>query len=174
MKVLPTILVGATAAGLIWGIRYYNNLRRTEKKTAVVLGVRAPKLSWKGLELVVEFNILNPGNEDVIMAKPLIKFTHKGSQLGTSSYDQMDIPDAIKTSKGHIRIPRSGETGIISTPVLLPIFSLAGAGANLVAILEDRLKGGSKVAKFDVEVNTTIFAVGGIQVPYDDKQVIAI
>ncbi|MCR9171924.1 MAG: hypothetical protein NXI10_05500 [bacterium] len=165
------ILIGI---GLVAGGRYVYNLTRTQNKAAVQLGGRVHKMTMQGIELLVSFNIKNPGNSSMEMAIPLIKLFHSGTLLGASSMTQVDIPDATKGSNGRIRIPANSETGVISTIILLPYLSLTGLGANLVATLKDRLKGGSQKVKFTVETNTTIFTPLGGEIPYDDKQVIAV
>lgn len=173
MKGSTITFIGAGIA-LLWGGHYFLNAQRTKNQAAVVIGAKAQEMNWQGAVISVKFNIKNPGNRQIEMAIPLIKIMYKGSLLGTSSMSEVDIPDAAKSSKGRMLIPANGETGDISTTITFPLLSMVGFGANLVAIIKNRIKEEGEKVKLNVETISTIYTPVGVQYAYNDKQVIAV
>ncbi|MBL4862191.1 MAG: hypothetical protein JKY09_04130 [Crocinitomicaceae bacterium] len=168
MKLWSGILIGGA---VFFTGRYLISLNRASKKVVVQISGRVHKVTLKGIEVFLDYNIKNPTRSNMEMAVPLIKLSHAGQVLVSSSMALVDIPDATKSANGRIKIKPFQETGTITTSVLLPYLSLIGVRANLVATLKDRLNGGEKKIKFVIETNTMIFTSVG-NFPYDEKQVI--
>lgn len=170
MKLLKTILIGGV---VFFGGRYLLSLNRASKKAVVQVGGRVHKVTFAGIVVVINYNIKNPTNASMEMAVPLIKLSHNGKLLASSSMELVEIPEDAQSANGRIMIKPNEETGNIATSILLPYLSLIGLGASLIASLKDRLNASSdeKKIKFEIETNSTIYTKVG-RYPYEDKQII--
>lgn len=134
MKVLTGLLItGAVVAGA----SALMALNRASKKIATQITARVHKITTQGVVVVLGYNIKNPTRAALKMAIPLITVNYGNMQLAQSSLSKVNVPPAILTSEGHIRIEKHKETGMIYTEVTLPYFSLLSAGFDLVKKLKD-------------------------------------
>lgn len=173
MKIIKNILIGA---GLFFTGRYIWSLSRTGQKAVVEIDGRVHKVTFAGVEVVVNYNIKNPTRSSIEMAAPLISLSYNGTVLASSSMSLVDIPEEVRTPKDMIKILPFKETGKISTSILLPHLSILGAGANLLSQLKDRLNSGSdiiKKVKLEIITTSTVFTKLG-SYPYDEKTVIEV
>jgi hypothetical protein len=169
MSWIKTIAIG----GAIFLVgRHFLSLNRASKTAAVDVGGRVHRVSIEGIELMLDYNIKNPTRSRMEMAVPLIKLIYNGTVIATTSMSQVVIPEAVRSASGRIRIEPFKETGIISTPVLLPYLNLISVGANLISRLKDRLTGQpDQPIKVEIQTTTTFFTALA-SIPYDEKQII--
>lgn len=172
MKALKIIAIGGA---VFLGGRYLFSLNRAGNKAVVQLGGKVEKVTIEGVVVVLKYNIKNPTRSSIEMAAPLIKLSHNGKILASSSLALVEIPEDVRSTNGRIKILPYKETGIITTSILLPFLSLIGTGANLITRLKNRLNpdADQQTVKFDVETNSTVFTQVG-SYPYDDKVTIEV
>src|SRR5688500_2585724 len=170
MKALKIIAIGGA---VFLGGRYLFSLKRTGNKAVVQVGGKVDKVTISGVVVELKFNIKNPTRSNIEMAIPLIKLSHDGKILASSSMALVEIPVESQSDNGRIRILPYKETGTITTSILLPFLSLIGTGANLVTRLKNKLDPAAQqvTIKFEIETNSTIYTSLG-DYPYDDKSII--
>ena len=172
MKALKIIGVGVLA---FFGGRYLWQLSRTGSKAVVAVSGRVHKATLEGVEVILKYNIKNPTKTSIEMAVPLIKLSHNGKVLASTSMSLVEIPEDVRSTNGRIKILPFKETGQITTSLLVPYLTVVGAGANLFSILQSRTEEGSdeKPIEFEIETISTVFTKVG-SIPYDDKVTVTI
>lgn len=172
MKALGFIVIGGA---VFLGGRYLFSLNRAQNKAVIEASGKVDKVALNGVWVELKFNIKNPTNSNIEMAIPLVKLSHNGKILASSSMALVEIPEAVRTANGRIRIVPYNETGIISTKILLPLISLVGTGANLLTRLKNKLDPSAEqvAVKFQVETNSTVFTAVG-NYPYDSISTIEV
>lgn len=172
MKALGIIVIGGA---VFLGGRYLFSLNRAQNKAVIEASGKVDKVALNGVWVELKFNIKNPTNSNIEMAIPLVKLSHDGKILASSSMALVEIPEAVRTANGRIRIVPYNETGIISTKILLPLISLVGTGANLLTRLKNKLDPSAEqvAVKFQVEINSTVFTAVG-NYPYDSISTIEV
>jgi len=172
MKALNVILIGGA---VFLGGRYLLSLNRAGNKVVVQVGARVHKVNFEGVEIILRYNIKNPTKGSIEMSAPLIKLSHNGKILASSSMELVEIPESVRSTKRRIKILPFKETGIITTSILLPYLSLIGAGANLITVLKKRLDPNSDetAVKFEVDTTSTVFTKVG-SYSYDEKTIIEV
>lgn len=172
MKALGFIILGGA---VYFGGKYLFSLNRAGNKAVVQVSGKVEKVTLSGVVVELKFNIKNPTGSNIEMAIPLIKLSHNGKVLASSSMALVEIPDDVKSASGRIKILPYKETGIITTSILLPFLSLIGAGANLVTRLKNKLDPAAEqvTVKFEVETNSTVFT-SVANYPYDSISTIEV
>jgi len=155
--------------------RFPCSLIRTGNKIVVQIGDRVNKVSFEGVEVILKYNIQNPIYSSINMSTLLMKVSHDGKILVSSSKELVEIPEDVRSTNG-VTIKSFKETGVITMSILLPALSLIGTDVNLITLLKNRLIADSETQetiKFKIETTATVFTNVG-KIPYDDKSIIEI
>ncbi len=143
--------------------RYLINLTRAGNKAVTMVNGKIDRITPQGVDVSLSYNIKNPTRSSLRMTPPLIKLSHQGKVLASSSMKTVDIPADAKDSKGRIKILPHNETGEISTLINIPYLNLVGVGIGLWNKINDP----NQSVKLTIESNATLYTSVGV-FPYDD------
>lgn len=166
MKALKYIAVGI---GAFFGGRYLLSLSRAGKKMAISVSGKKGLMSAQGINVILSYNIKNPSRANLRIVPPLIKLSFNGKSLASSTMKNVEIPSAVKDSKGRIEIKAFKETGEIATSILVPWVNILSVSPQILA----RFQGGDTAKKVKISIETLSHAFTNLgDFPLDNKTTI--
>jgi len=155
--------------GALFGGRYLISLSRASKKAVVSVSGKRGLISAQGINVTLNYNIKNPSRANLRITPPLIKLLINDKLVASSTMQNVDIPEAVKDSKGRISINAFSETGNIATSILVPWLSIVSVSPDVLS----RLQNGDTTQKVQVSVETLSHAFTAVgDFPMDDKTTI--